>query len=486
MSELVADRQETAPRPADAEGPLGTHQKALALNLDNAKYGAFAEIGAGQEVVRWFFHAGGAAGTVAKSMSAYDMAVSDDIYGPCKRYVSKERLCSMLDHEYELLLGRLDEERGDEATFFAFANTVAAVSYQRRGDGHGWMGIRFQTEPRAEPSEVDLHVRLLDNENLAQQEALGIVGVNLIYGAFHHHRDPDRLIASLLDDLTTARIEVDLIQLSGPAFEDVDHRLISLKLVEHGLSEAAMFSAEGEVLSPADALYKRPILLERGRFRPLTLTHLDILHSARQQFTRQEGVDADRLVVLMELTMSSLKNEGEVDYADFLARADMVASTGAAVLVSNYFEFYRLARYLSRYTNQPIGIAMGLPSLERIFDEQYYEGLPGGILEAFGRLFRTDSKLYVYPVKDRESGKLTNVSKMKVAPNLQHLYAHLVENGYIESIDFYDRDCLDIFPDDVRALLSSGDDAWEAMVPEAVARTIKEEGYFGYREREEG
>ena len=473
--------QETPVRPADAEEALGTHQKALALNLDNAKYGAFAEIGAGQEVVRWFFHAGGAAGTVAKSMSAYDMAVSDDIYGPCKRYVSKERLCAMLDHEYELLLGRLDEERGGEASFFAFADTVAASSYQRRGDGHGWMGVRFQTAPRAAPSEIDIHIRLLDGENLAQQEALGIVGVNLIYAAFHHHGDLDRLITSLLDDLTTERIEVDLIQLSGPAFEGVDHRLMSLKLVEHGLSEAAMFSAEGDVLLPADALYKRPILLERGRFRPLTLTHLDILHSARQQFARQDGVDADRLVVLMELTMSSLKSEGAVDYADFLTRADMVASTGAAVLVSNYFEFYRLARYLSRYTSQPIGVAMGLPSLERIFDEQYYEGLPGGILEAFGRLFRTDTKLYVYPVKDRESGKLLNVSKMKVAPNLRHLYAHLVENGYIESIDLYDRDCLDIFPEDVRDKLASGDPSWERMVPDEVARTIKEEGYFGYQ-----
>ena len=483
MPKIDAPTQEQPARPTDAEEALGTHQKALDLNLDNAKYGTFAEIGAGQEVVRWFFHAGGAAGTVAKSMSAYDMAVSDDIYGPCERYVSKERLCSMLDHEYELLLGRLEEERGDDATFFAFANTVAAISYQRRGDGHGWMGIRFQTTPRAEPSEIDVHVRLLDNENLAQQEALGIVGVNLIHGAFHHHGNPDRLIASLLDDLTTERIEIDLVQLNGPAFEGVDHRLMSLKLVEHGLSEAAMFSADGEVLQPADALYKRPILLERGRFRPLTHTHLDILQGARQQFASQEGVDEERLVVLMELTMSSLKEEGGVDYEDFLARADMLASTGAAVLVSNYFEFYRLAHYLSRYTNQPIGIAMGLPSLQRIFEEQYYEDLSGGILESFGRLFRTHSKLYVYPLKDRESGQLITVQKLKVAPHLQHLYEHLVENGYIESIDFYDRDCLGIFPDDVRAKLTSGDASWEKMVPEEVARTIKEEGYFGYQEQ---
>ena len=481
MTEIATPDLKQPARPTDAEEALGTHQKALSLNIDNAKYGTFAEIGAGQEVVRWFFHAGGAAGTVAKSMSAYDMAVSDDIYGACERYVSKERLCSMLDHEYELLLGRLDEERGDNATFFAFANTVAAISYKRRGDGHGWMGIRFQTTPRAEPSEIDVHVRLLDSENLSQQEALGIVGVNLIYGAFHYHDDPDHLIASLLDDLTTARIEIDLIQLSGPAFADVDHRLMSLKLVEHGLSEAAMFSADGEVLQPADALYKRPILLERGRFRPLTHTHLDILQGARQQFATQDGVDEDQLVVLMELTMSSLKEEGEVDYADFLARADMLASTGAAVLVSNYFEFYRLANYLSRYTNQPIGIAMGMPSLQRVFDEQYYEDLSGGILESFGRLFRTQTKLYVYPVKDRENGKLLSVPKLKVAPHLQHLYEHLVENGYIESIDFYDRDCLDIFPDDVRAKLTSGDPSWEEMVPEAVARTIKEEGYFGYQ-----
>lgn len=461
---------------------ISTYQKALDLNLDNAKYGAFAEIGAGQEVVRWFFHVGGAAGTVAKSMSAYDMAVSDDIYGPSKRYVSKERLCSMLDHEYELLLGRLDEERGAEATFFAFADTVAAVSYKREGDGHGWMGVRFQTEPRAKPSEIDLHVRLLDDENLAQQEALGIVGVNLIYGAFHHHDDPDRLVASLLDDLTPGRIEIDLIACTGPAFETVDPRLMSLKLVEHGLSEAAMFSGEGQVLQPSDAFYKRPILVERGRFRPLTLTHLDILRSARQRFMSLEEVDEDRLVVLMELTMTSLRSEGAIDYDDFLARAEMVTSTGAAVLISNYFEFYRLARHLSHYTNQPIGIAMGLPSLSRIFEEHFYDNLPGGILEAFGRLFRTGTKLYVYPLKDRETGEIISVPDLKVAPHLQHLYAHLVKNGAIEPLDVYDHDRLGIFPGDVRAKLRAGDASWEEMVPEAVARMIKKEGYFGYRQ----
>ena len=460
---------------------VGTQQKALAINLDARKYGTFAEIGAGQEVVRWFFHVGGAAGTIAKSMSAYDMGVSDAIYGPAPRYVSRQRLQTMLDYEYGLVVERLDAQRGSETDFFVFADTVAARNYKGTNESHGWMGVKFQTQPHREPSQIVLHVRMLDKENASQQEALGIVGVNLIYGAFFSHTEPDRLMESLLDNLTPERIEIDMIKFSGPEFQAVDHRLMSLKLVQLELSNAAMFSADGEVLQPSEVLYKKPILVERGSFRPVTHVNLDMLECARQQFVDQATVKSEPgVVTLMEITMSNLRASGEVDYGDFLARAEILAASGATTLISNYFEYYRLAAYLARYTTKPIGIAMGIPSLRELFDEQYYQHLDGGILESFGRLFKNDLKLYIYPLKDQQTGQLVTVQKLKVAPHLRNLYAHLVENGYIESIDYYTKDYLPIFSRDVLVKIREGDPAWEAMVPAQVAKTIKERKFFGY------
>lgn len=263
---------------------VGTQQKALEINLDSRKYGTFAEIGAGQEVVRWFFQAGAAAGTIAKSISAYDMVVSDAIYGRAPRYVSRERLQTMLDYEYDLLLERLSEKRGAETDFFAFANTVTARSYRGNDECHGWMGVKYQATPGSEPSQIVIHVRMLDKENPAQQEALGILGVNLLHGALFHYEVPDDLLSSLLDNLSTERIEVDMVKFSGPAFQGLDHRLASLKLVQLGLSDAAMFSAAGEVLQPAEVLYKKPVLVERGSFRPVTYVNLDMLACAREQF----------------------------------------------------------------------------------------------------------------------------------------------------------------------------------------------------------
>lgn len=460
---------------------IEVHQKALSINLRKRKYGTFAEIGAGQEVVRWFFRVGGAAGTIAKSMSAYDMTVSDAIYGPCQRYVSRQRLLAMLDHEYPLLLERLSSKRGDDTEFFTFANTVSAMSYKGGSDCHGWMGIRFQTHPGSEPSDIFIHVRMLDSNNPAQQEALGIIGVNLIYGAFNYHATPERLMQSLLDGLSLDRIEVDMVKMVGPAFQNVDHRLLSLMLVKLGLSNAALFSATGEVLQPSEILRKKPILVERGSFRPPTVANLDILESARRQFSQNPKFEGEQPVTLMELTMKNLMAEGgEIDYSDFLARADCLAATGATVLISNYFEFYRLAAYLSRFTSQSIGVAMGVPSLKELFDEKYYSHLEGGILESFGRLFKNDLKLYIYPYLDPSNGHLQTVQKWKPTPHLQNLYEHLVENNFVESLDFYDRDCLPIFSRDVLMKIREKDSRWESMVPPAVAEIIKSRKLFGY------
>ena len=462
---------------ADRE-KISTQQKALALNLDSNRYGTFAEIGAGQEVVRWFFQAGAAAGTIAKSISAYDMTVSDAIYGESPRYVSRERLETMLEYEYSLLTERLAEGR-DAPQFFAFANTVRARSYQGSDECHGWMGIRFQATPGGEPCQILTHVRMLDRENQAQQEALGILGVNLIYAAYEYFEEPDDLLRCLLDDLSTERIEVDMVKLAGPAFEGVDARLISLKLVQLGLSQAAMFATDGSVLHAAEVLYKKPILVERGRFRPVTYVNLDILNSARQQFSRR--FEEDNIVPIMELTLQDLRSEGELDYRDFLDRADVLEATDTTVLVSNYFEYYRLAAYLRRYSNQPIALAMGVPSLGDLFDEDIYQDLDGGVLEAFGRLFKGDLKLYIYPTKDAEADELITTDTYEVPPRMKDLYAHLCHNDYVEQIDCFNGDYLHIYSDEVLAKIRSQDDSWEEMVPPEVGQLIKEQALFGYK-----
>jgi hypothetical protein len=460
---------------------VGTQQKALAININGRKYGAFAEIGAGQEVVRWFFQVGGAAGTIAKSMSAYDMTVSDAIYGHCDRYVSRQRLQSMLDREYDLMIERLDAKRGAETEFFVFADTVAARSFKGASECHGWMGVKFQPAPRTEPNEILIHVRMLDRDNVAQQQALGIVGVNLIDAAFNCHEDPEQVMQSLLDNLSLERLDVDMIQFMGPAYPNLDHRLLSLKLVQKGLSNAAMFSAEGEILMPSDVLHKKSVLVERGSFRPVTHVNVDMLECARQQFTCEPSVQGEEVVTLMEITMNNLMATGEIDYEDFLARADILAATGATVLISNYFEYYRLVAYLARFTNQRIGLAIGIPSLRDLFDEKYYEHLEGGIMEAFGRLLKNDLKMFVYPLRDKETGQLTTVTKLKVAPHIRNLYEHFLENNFIEPIDYYNRDYLPIFSRDVLAKIAANDPTWEAMVPPPVAQIIKERHFFGYQ-----
>jgi hypothetical protein len=482
---------------------LTTNRKALTINLDEPKYGTFAEIGAGQEVARVFFQAGGASGTIAKTISAYDMTFSDAIYGKAPRYVSRERLGLMLDHEYQLLNERLATQRGERTTFFAFADTVSARNFKATNEAHGWMGIRFQTDPGGPPSEVVLHVRMWDKENILQQQALGIIGVNLIYGAFYYHTDPRKLVESLLDNLSADRIEVDMLKLSGPAFQNVDNRLMSLMLVEFGLTNAVMFGPGGDVLQPSEVLYHKPILVERGSFRPVTHVNVDMLNCATAQFVQEPSVKGKQVVVLMEITMHNLLAAGELDPKDFLARVDLLGDIGFNVLISNYSEYYRLTSYFRRYTKEMIGVTMGINNLIEIFNEKYYENLEGGILESFGRLFRNSVKLYIYPMRqdgfdvyttsgqsvpinsDRTpshafaSSVLINAKNVQIADHLRNLYAHLLEAHYIDCIVGFDPSILHIFSRDVLRRIKEGDVSWEKMVPEAVVAAIKRRELFG-------
>jgi len=460
---------------------LTTHQKALQVNLDAKKYGTFAEIGAGQEVARWFFRVGGAAGTIAKSISAYDMTFSDAIYGPCERYVSRQRLEQMLHHEYDLLIERLNEKRGAETTFFTFADTVRARSFGGKDECHGWLGVRYQLHPHSRPNQILLHVRMLDKENVQQQEALGILGVNMVYAAFYYSQGPYMLLESLLDGLTAERIEVDMIRFTGPDFAGLDNRLLSLHLVQLNLAEVAMFDPSGDTLQPSEVLYKKAILLERGNFRPITRVNLDMLEKAKGQFMSDPLNQGKQVLEILEMTMHNLLNQGQVDPNDFLERVDVLAALGKTVMISNYAEFFKLSAFLNRYTKEMVGIVLGIPLLRELFREDYYVNLEGGTLEAFGRLFRNSIRLFVYPGVG-EKKRVVGIHNIELPEEVKSLYQHLLTNGYIEEIRTEKVTDIQFSSHVVAQKIRSGDASWEESVTPQVASMIKENGYFGWRQ----
>ncbi len=476
---------------------LTVERKALRINLDPAKYGTFAEIGAGQEVGRNFFQAGGAAGTVAKTISAYDMKFSDSIYGEAGRYVSRQRLVQMLKHEFDLLDERLSDARGNDSTFFAFANTVAALNYSKTNECHGWMGIRLQLEPMGKPHDIILHVRMLDRDNRLQQDAIGRLGVNIVYGAFHLRHQPGKLIASLLDEIGSDRIEVDMIEFNGPDFDKFDNRILCLELIRNGLTHAVMFNEEGFVVQAAEMLYKQACLIERGSFRPLTRVNIDMLEKARAQFIGRKDVDESKLKVFMELTLGALNDDGEIDHNDFIARIEVINACGYGVLVTNYLEYYRLSAFLRRLVREPIGLVLGLNNLADIFKEQYYEDLDGGILEALGVLFKENLRIYGYPIEletfeiySKQMGRgdnvevvadedgLITINNLVVSENLRNLYKYIRENGFLETIENYDRENMKLFSRDVFQKVCKRQQGWKDFLPQAVAKMIETKGLW--------
>ncbi len=465
---------------------IGTKQKALAINLDPEIYGSFAEIGAGQDVAANFFKAGGSSGTIAKTMSAYDMTFSDAIYGAEKkhRYVSESRLIAMCEKEYGLLIERLEAQRGTTSTFFAFSDTMATLNYQKTNSGHGWMGVRFQLKPGGAYNDVVLHVKLLDNDNNLQQQAVGVLGVNLIYACFNYHENPVSFLLSLMDDLSRDRIQIDMIRFEGPDFIKVDNRLISLYLVRYGFSDAAVFGPDGKNLQPSEVLYKKHIVIVRGRFRPVINVHLDMLHTGVKQFMDEPDVDKENIVVLAELTLQSLKERNADEYADidekdFLERVDILCSLGQMVMISNFHEYYKLVAYLSTITKLKLGVVLGYPNLEYIFYEDQYKNLPGGILESFATLFSRKVKLFIYPTL--RDGVIQNCERFNLPPHLIDLFQYLIANDKIEDILDYNKSNLDIQTDRVLEMIKEGEDGWEEHVPAEVAAMIKERRLFGYK-----
>jgi hypothetical protein len=463
------------------ESGLGTLQKALKINLESKIYGTFAEIGAGQEVATAFFKAGGASGTVAKSMSAYDMTFSDAIYGQLKdkRYVCEERLHSMLDHEFDLLIERLNEKRGESTQFFSFANTVVTLNYHKNNHPHGWLGCRFQMEPGGEFHDVIIHVRLLDRDTILQQQAVGILGVNLIYACFHYSSNPEIFLESLRDNLDQDRFQLDSIKFNGPSFKEIDGRLMSLRLVKNGFSDVAIFGPDGKNVQPSDILYKKNILMLRGRFRPVTNVHIDMLDNGLRQFKEEPDVQDDKILVLFELTLKGLMAaDEEMDEKDFLDRVDILCALGHTVMISNFVEYYKLVSYLSVFSKAKLGLIMGYPNLEYIFEEENYKDLPGEILQSFATLFSKNIKAFIYPtLKD---GLVLNCMRFSPPAHLTDLYRYLIANNKIEDIYHYNKPNLNIITDDMLSLIKSGEQGWEENVPAEVAEFIKDRCLFGF------
>ena len=446
-----------------------TREKALQLNLDNTKYGTFAEIGAGQETAAWLFRVGGASGTVAKSISAYDMQMSDAIYGLSPRYVSRDRLMAMLDHEFPLLAERLGAKRGANTTFFAYANTVRARAYSDK-DGtecHGWMGIRFMTHPGGPPNDILIHCRMFDPSNLEQQRHLGILGINLVHAAFYYRDDLETFVQSLQDDLSQRVMEVDMLKFTGPYFAGIDNRECALMLVEKSLTDSAFFSSDGEVMQASEKLYKKPVLVLRGSFNPVTSVAVDILNSARYTFQRNLPSLDTPFVEVMEFSMNSyFQPMGEFNHSDFLRRADILQAMGKNVLISKFNAFHRLAAYLSQHTSEPIALTLSVDVFEKLFQESYYEDLPGGILESFGRLFKNSVKLYVYPLYDRESGEMRVAQEAIIPLRLHKLLAFLVENNKIAALTArVGPELLKYWTTEIRKMMDSGDEQWKSLVP---------------------
>ena len=471
------------------EQVLTPKQKALEINLNPKIYGSFAEIGAGQETVRFFYRAGAASGTVAKAMSAYDKEMSDSIYGieENRRYVTQARLKKMLDHEMELMKERLTHDNYKEKAFFTYANTVTTIDYSKKNEGQGWIGLRFKLNAEEEKAnEIIFHVKFKENSAQLQQETLGILGVNLIYGAYYYNDNPRQLIKSLYDTLDKDQLEIDMINFRGPQFRYVDNRLMSLQLVKNGMTDVAVFNPQGKNILPADLLYKKNIFAIRGSFRPFMNVNMDMFKGGLEIFKQEENVRTDNTEILFEITLSNLIAsgfEGELNERDFLDRADIIGSLGYNVIISNFSEYYKLVDYFSQFTrNQTkVGLAMGVNNLLEIFNEQYYADLPGGIMEAFGKLFKKNVKVYLYPYLDKQKDILLTSKNLQVSDSVHELYKYCLYNGRIQDIMNYNRGYLDSYSRRILEKIANAEQDWEKECPEGVADMIKDRGMFGYK-----
>ncbi|OYT17760.1 MAG: nicotinate-nucleotide adenylyltransferase [Bacteroidetes bacterium 4572_77] len=461
---------------------LSTSHKALKINLDQSIFGSFAEIGAGQEVARNFFQAGGASGTIAKTISAYDMSFSDNIYGESisKRYVSRDRLQKMLKTEAQELTSVLKDKMNPKTRFFVFADTVTTINFNKDKEGQGWLGVRYQLDPKGKPNEVVLHVRMLENDPLQQQKTLGILGTNLIYACFHHHHYPNWFLQSLFDSLHKDQLEITMISMSGPNLDYVDNRLLGVQLVKNGMARAIMFDAKGNLQHPADMLYKKNVMAFRGGFRPITYTGLDMIKSSYDLFKNDPDHHPNDTITLCEITINNLLDDDDFSEQDFLDRVDILNGIGQNVMVSNYDYYYKLVSYFSSFRIKNIRIVIGLPTFRKIFSKSYYADLKGGILEAFGKLFPDNMKLYVYPEENPNQHTINNSSHLNLSADLKHIYNYLMENRMILDIKKSNTHKMHFSSKEVIELIAKDDPKWKTMVSNYVATQIETKKLFGF------
>lgn len=461
------------------ERRLTTEEKALKINLTSDIYGSFAEIGAGQEVAANFFKAGGSSGTIAYTHSAYDMKVSDSMYGDTNRYVCEERLLQMLETEYANMQNTLSEKQ-KTCRFFAFANTVESLNYHKTNQGQGWIGLKLQLEVNKEPNEIILHVKMHDQSHQRQQEALGILGVNLIYACFFERESIEEFLDALTHRLPIDRMEIDMLRLSGPDFEHVDNRILALNLVKKELTDATMFDLTGKVLQPKTALYNKNVLLMRGRFRPMTKVHVNVIEEGTKLYLEEEDVDENDMCILLELTLKDLTADGKISDKDFIDRAELLCSMGYTVMISNYLKHYKMIEYISTITRgKKIGVLLGIETLHTIFDEKYYDTLNGGLLEAFGRGFGHNVKMYTYPALNQETNEIYDLDKFEIPAHLQGLLEYMLTNNKIAKYLSFDESLLHIKSDEVLKKIKKGEN-WEEAVPESVMKAIKFYNLFGF------
>lgn len=454
--------------------------KALKINLNKNIYGSFAEIGAGQETARHFFRSGAASRTIAKAMSAYDKQFSDAIYTvePDGRYVTENRLKKMLNHEMMLLEQRIDPNINPDRYYFSFANTVTTIDFAKKFKGHGWLGVKFQTEPKGAYNEIVIHVQFKENDVNLQQHTLGILGVNLIYGAFYQNHQPKKLIDQLYDHLDKDQIEIDTINFHGPCFEKVDNRLMSLYLVKNHMTEAVMFSPEAKNILPANALFRKNILLLRGSFRPVTTVNVNMYKKSLSLFQKENHIQDDNIQVVFELTLNNLLKEGSIDEEDFLHRAELLCALGYTVMISNFKEYFKVVDYCSQYSSEYKALTIGVKSIYEIFNEEHYTNLKGGLFEGLGRLFKNNLKIYLYPIIDENDNIIHSKNLVLKNKNVQPIYDYFLNNNYIVDIENYELKNLKIFSHHVLEKIQNNDEAWKNMVPEEIVSIIENRGLF--------
>ena len=460
--------------------PLSTKEKSVYINLHSDFYGSIAEIGGGQETARHLFQADGASNTVAKTISAYDKSFSDYFYsnGLSSRYVAQERLQRMIDYEYNQLIEVLGN--GCTQKFFAFANTVELLNYAKTNQGNGWIGIAAEGSQRNKPNKIFFHIKLLEKDTLLQQYTLGAIGINLIYAVLGNVTDPREIIATLLDNLDTDRVEVDYVHVEGRDFEWCDNRLLNLLLVSNNMTPAVMFDENGRVQQPADMLYKKNVLLMRGHFRPISNLALEFFDDSLEMFKRDEDYRPDNTIAFCEISLKYLFQNEQLDEIDFLHRVDLLNMAGKCVMVSNFYRYFKLVDYFAQFKMIKLRIVLGLNTFDRIFHESQYTDLRGGMLQAMGTLFHENVKLYLYPFTNINSGDIIYPDDEHFHDEYKALWQYLRRTRKILVLNGISAGQLRITPDRITKMILRADEKLSAYLPEKVYNHIKNKKLFGY------